>query len=314
MPAPYRYARVLDAHLRQMADELGRAYQLELAAGFSAAAAKAGDEAGKILRDIARIIDQGVGTRELVRAHTTIAEKGQDSVKRSYDQTVTARNKRRLGPYRDTIEPAINPKNRRFADGKLRQALGSRDFWEADARGIRFINVDLLNRKAKQWARLSAGAGGRGSGSRQQFEVRWGNLVVAALGLNMRPSPAFTIPKGYWVDPSGSPVGPGARGSARFFPMGEGPRSGARSHTSAVNDEGKRVRVPMQRRRVTRGIEARNFLDAGVRRIARELGPTYLRMHEDWYGKRISTVRPASQTFRVSVRRNPAAVGVLFGR
>ena len=314
MPAPYRYARVLDAHLVEMANDLGRAYNMELAAGFAAAADKATVEVSKVLKDIARIINAGVGRTELAKAHTTIARKAQDSVLRSYDQTVTARNKRRLGPYRDTIEPATNPKNRRFADGKLRQALGSREFWEADARGIRFINVSLLNRKAKQWARLSAGAGGRGSGSRKQFEVRWGNLVVAALGLNMRPSPAFTIPKGYWMDPSGGPVGPGARGTARFFPMGEGPRAGAKSHTTAVDDEGRRVRVPMQRKRVTRGIEARNFLDTGVRRIARELGPTYLRMHREWYGARISRVRPASQTFHVSVRRNPAQVGVLFGR
>lgn len=315
MPAPYRYARVLDSHLEQMANELGRAYRMELAAGFAAAATAATRETSKVLRDIARIIEQGVGTTQLVEAHTRLALNAQDSVLRSYDQTVTARNKRRLGAYRDTINPATNPKNIRYADGKLRSALAGRDFWAADARGLAIINVDVLNKKARQWARLSAGAGGRGSGSRKQFEVRWGNLVVAALGLNMRPSPAFLIPKGYWFDPgSGQPVGPGARGSSQFYPMGEGPRSRARTSTSALSDEGKRVRVPMQRKRVTRGIEARNFLDAGVRRIARDIGPTYVRMHRDWYGARISTVRPASQTFRVSTRRNPAAVGVLFTR
>lgn len=313
MPAPYRYAQMLDAHLRSMEQQVGQAYQMSLADGFAEAVAAATVEVSKIVRDIARVIESGVGKAELARAHETIARKGQDSVLRSYDQTVTGRNKRRLGPYRDVDYPANNPRNRRFADGKLRAALASQDFWEADAQGIRFINVDELNRKAKQWARLSAGAGGRGTGSRQRFEVRWGGLVVAALGLNMRPSPTFMIPKGYWFDPnSGQPVGPGARGSSQFYPLGEGPRASARQTTTAVTQEGTRVRIPLQRRRMTAGIQARNFLDAGVRRISRELGPTYERMHKDWFDKRIAHVRPSKQVIHVSVRKNPAAVGAFL--
>lgn len=313
MPAPYRYARMLDAHLVAMERQLAQAYQIELADAFVQAVAAAAGETGKVIRDVARVIESGVGAEQMRTAHQTIAQKGQDSVLRSYDQTVTGRNKRRLGPYRDVIDPARDPRNIRYADGKLRAALGDRAFWEADARGIRFINVTLLNRKARQWARLSAGAGGRGSGSRQRFEVKWGGLVVAALGLNMRPSPAFMIPKGYWIDPqSGQPVGPGTPGSSRFFPLGEGPRAGARSALMATDQEGKRHRVPLQRRRITRGIQARNFLDAGVRRIARELGPTYTRVHKEWFDTKVAHVRPASQTIKVSVRKNQAGVGVLY--
>jgi hypothetical protein len=302
---------MLDAHLVATSHDMGQAYNLALVDAFVAAVEAAGTEVGKVLRDITRVMASGVGDAQLAKAHETIARKGQDSVLRSYDQVVTARNKRRLGPYRDVIDPPSRPQNVRFANGKLRAALGAADFWEADAHGIRFINVDMLNHRARQWARLSAGAGGRGAGSKQRFEVKWGELVVASLGLNMRPSPSFVVPKGYWFDPeSGHPVGPGARGTSRFFPMGEGPRSGARSSLVGKNADGKKVRVPMQRRRVSRGIEARNFLDAGVRRIAREIGPTYERVHREWFETKVAHARPASQTFHVTVRKNLASVGV----
>lgn len=300
MPARYPYAR----RVQWAIDEYNHAAGAELAAGFAAAVDGATRETAKAVREIGRVIALGIAHSDLARAHQTIGAKAQDSVLRSYDQTVTARNKRRLGPYRDALEPARNPKNRRYAAGKLRAALGDPTFFEADHRGIRFINTDLLDRRARQWARLSAGAGGRGSGSRRKFEVRWSNLVVTSLGLNMAPSPAFIVPKGYWFDRAGGgPVAPGARGTAEFYPLGEGPRASARSSTTRRDSDGRAHRVPLQRRRISRGIEARNFLDAGVGRMARELGPTYERMYQDWFRRGVVTARPARATIHVTTRR-----------
>ena len=139
---------------------------------------------------------------------------------------------------------------RRYAGGALRRALNAEDFYEATSQGLSIINVDRLNREARHWARLNAGAGGVGKGSKRTFEVRASNLVLFTLGLGMAPRPAFGGPPGFWLDRgTGKAVkaDPGQVGNQEFHP---------------------KARTPKKR---TRGIEAANFLDAPLNRIARDL-------------------------------------------
>lgn len=276
---------------------LQRTYTAAIAQALADAVQGANTATAQTLQELGRVIQQGIAPQEFLTAHQTIGLAAQRAVLNSYAQVVTAR--KRVPSYRTEPDGA----NTRFAGGKLKAALSSPRFFVATPTGIQFINVDELDATARHWARLNAGAGAVGGGSRRTFDVRWSNLVVASLGLEMSPSPAFLIPRGYWWDAaSGQPAAPGATGTSEFYPLGTGPRSRARATLSAAGESG-RVNVPLQRRRVTGGIVARNFLDAGVARIATDLGPTYQRLYSDFYSRGLVGVRPARSTYHVTTHR-----------
>lgn len=282
---------------------LGQWANFDLVSVFAQAMLDANRSTARTLVELARVLETGVASNQMAAAHTTIAENAQRSVLKSYDQVVT----RRKGPAGRTPYrlAASSPQNERHAGGALRRALASPDFWEATATGIRFVNVELLDREASHWARLNAGAGSRGTGSRRSFEIRWSNLVVASLGMEMNASPSFAIPRGYWFDRgAGSPVGPGAmpNGHDEFYPIGEGPRRGT-SRVMGRDGEGRAQRVPLQRRRMSQGIRARNFLDAGVATIARELPQAYERVYADLFRTGVARVRPGRVISHVKTHR-----------
>lgn len=196
---------------------------------------------------------EGVSANKISRAHLRQAHHDIGvSAQRSTVQAFThRRNNRRTAP--DRIQ-ARDPRNRRFAGGALRRAIQSPDFFEATFEGLLWANVQRLNAEAKQWMRVNYGAGGIAGEAPGRFQVKWGNLVVATLGLRPNPRRAFRLPRGYWVGEGGQ------RGGNRFFPVGEQP-AGIRGRPS--------------RARMTQGIAASNFLDAGVRRIAHEFPVAY---------------------------------------
>lgn len=273
-------------------------FNAAIAQSFADAVATANSATAQTLQELGRVIQQGIAPSEFQRAHETIGVAAQRAVLNSYAQTVTAR--KRVASYRlgDT------GKNARYAGGKLKAALGAEGFFEATPEGIKFINVDLLDATARHWARLNAGAGPAGGGSRRTFDVRWSNLIVASLGLEMTASPPFLIPKGYWWNPgSGQPVKPGETGTSEFYPLGSGPRSTARKTISARREGVGRSNVQLQGRRVAGGIQARNFLDAGVARIAADLGPAYSRLYDDLYNRKLVSVRPARSVYHVTTHR-----------
>lgn len=187
---------------------------------------------------------------------------------------------------------ASNNRKKRYANGRLRRAIDSPLFFYVDARSIRFINTTILDKEAVHWRRLNFGTrGGAAIRPPAQFRIRWGKtsgggeLIAAAFGLDPDVRPAFRIPPGVWLEPG------------IFYPMGELPRGqrpeGAISAVSAREGAtARRVaaqRGPRRGRRArvgqwTRGIASTNFMDAGVERIAREIGPTYFRFIDDRFG------------------------------
>lgn len=193
---------------------------------------------------------------ERERIHREIAKLAQRSVIQSYAQLVTARE-----------GPASRSHYRvgagRLAGGVMLRALGRPDFVEAAADGIRFANTTMLDQQAKHWHRLAFGAEGRGQGSDVHFEVRWGSLVVGALGYDETPSPGFRLPAGLWINAEGKavPAGANPRGADRFFP---------------VMIFGGRQRGPQ-----SAGIEGRDFFAPGLRRIATE----FPRAYEQYYNR-----------------------------
>ena len=239
----------------------------------------------KQVAELAAAIERGAAPGERQIIHDRIAKQAQLSTLRSYDQTARRTNQQpgyRSGP---------NTKWRRYSGGRLRAALADPSFVSASPDGIEFGNIALLNKRAAQWARLNFGAGQRGSGSKPSTAVTINGLVVAALGLEEPARPGFMIPVGYFVNEEGTPIRPNAsRTGVAFYPAGTGDRR-YRGRTYEAAD-GKRRPIPMTARRTTRGIRARNFLDAGVARIAREIGPAYENLYRDLVERGEASVRP----------------------
>lgn len=303
MPTPLRLGEFrgdLTPYLNeaiQRATEQGMGMALDATAQAFARGVDAATSATSLqLTEIARAIDGGIIGADLATAHRAIGAAAQRSVLASYDQTVGRTDRSGAHGYRQT------GKFQRYSGGRLRAALASPDFWSADEDGIYFINVDLLNQRAAQWARINFGAGARGGGSRRSFDVRFSDLVVVSLGLNEAARPAFTIPTGYFTDGANGPIVAPDRSNPpgrAFYVYGTGPHARTRYVT---NDEGNRVRIPVVGRKATQGIRARNFLDAGVARIAREIPVQYKGIINQAYESGLSAVRPAPVTIKVITR------------
>lgn len=197
------------------------------------------------------------------RVHDDIGAAAQRSVVQAY----THRNPRRnLPPYRE----GNDPRQTRYAGGRLLRALQSPSFYEATPNGLRFINTSLLNREARHWRRLNFGAGAQGGPGPRSFPI---DLFQASIGLEPDRRPGFRLPPGFWLR-NGERVAPGRPGTAEFHP----------GRDSSANPA-----------MMTRGIRATNFLDAGVRRIANEIGPAYLNMYRQFYNDVQSRVRAEAQ-------------------
>lgn len=188
------------------------------------------------------------------QAHYKIGKAAQLSTQQGYVNRSAKRN---------TPSTRMNPRdarNRRYAGGALLRAIQAPDFFQATANGLEFINVNRLDKEARQWRRLNFGAGGVAGAAPGRSQVIWAGLVVAQLGLAPDPRRPFKIPKGYWINGND------------FYPRGEAPKGS----TKGARRQGSEM---------TAGIVASNFLDAGVARIATEFPLEYQRMYAELVAK-----------------------------
>lgn len=212
----------------------------------------------KMLQTLGRIFSKPeLDTARKTRLHQAIGERGQQAVLNSYAQVVTAR--KRVPSYRI---------GSRYAGGALQRAISSSNFFRADGDGLQFINAGQLDTEAKQWHRLNFGAGRRASEGRTRglYQIRWGGLVAATIGLDDGPSGPVFMPSGFWV--GGGEIGRPGTGKAA------GQQVRGKSTTSQMFMP---TRGPA--RFGTAGIAARRFLDTGVREIAKALPLAY----QDYY-------------------------------
>lgn len=233
--------------------------------GMTASMVDVSQARSQMLRNIGRIFaNRRVDTERKKRMHAEIGQRGQRAVLNSYAQAVTAHKK--VPSYR-----VGGGRKGRYAGGALRRAIGQSNFYEATATGLNFINRNELDKEAAHWHRLNFGAGDKaGKGRRAQvFQVRWGGLVAATLGLEDGPSPAFGLPVGFWIGGEGAAPGSGIPRVTKF---------GGGSH-QAFYPTGTTQRFP------TDGIAARRFLDTGVREIARELPRAYEGYYREIYAE-----------------------------
>lgn len=185
---------------------------------------------------------------------------------------------------RNIRDAAYRNRPDRFANGALLRAIQNRNFYQATSDGLRFINRRILDQEAQHWRRLNFGAGGAAGESPRRFNFEM--LAQASFGLAPDPRPAFVIPPGFWIR-SGERVRAGGPPAA-FFPRGGAAGVGARGRPSPL--------------RMTRGIRATNFLDAGIRRIANDLGPTMIGLYRDFYHDTSARTR-YEETYRVTAPR-----------
>lgn len=291
-----------------------RQLRVNMAKGIADAMADVNGRTHHALKELGRVFREGIAPDEFAKAHERLARGAQQAIINAYDQTVT-RAKTSNSAYRSEL----TGRNRRYAGGALRRALEHPNFVSADAQGFGIINVKILDEEAAHWARLNFGALPAGRGSRDTYQVRFSNLVVASIGLMEGPRPAFFIPRGYWWKPGEGPYSPSAsrKGQDEFYPIGTGPRKrnnpgdnqgrrgGDRRYRSTMRTgRDTQTRASYQRRKPTRGIKARNFLNAGLEYVAEDpregIGPTYKKLYEDLWKKEVvaQTGRWASDASR----------------
>ncbi len=207
-----------------------------------------GVEVSRQLNGISQAFKQS--TADPARRTEMFRKLGQDaqrSVSSSYGQFVT----RQEGPASRTH---YRQGEGRLANGVMRRALNNAQFFTASPDGLVFGNTAMLDREAKHWHRLAFGAGDRGEGSFEVYDVTLEGLTIAALGFNETESPAFYMPYGLFTDPTTGGVinaGKVARGGSQFKPSRPAPGR------------------PKWFK--TKGIQGKPFLEAGLRRLARDL-------------------------------------------
>lgn len=240
------------AALRNLRSSAISSVQADFVAGLQAAV-KAGAVQSRQLQTLAQALAADAIPRERrVAAFEQMGRNAQVSVRQAFTHR---RNRRRPNT------PGYRNRTTRNANGALLRAINSPQFYQATPNGLLFINRRVLDREANHWRRLNYGAGARAGERPRRF--RFEMLAQASFGLAPDPRPAFRMPPGVFLNGGGQAVrfSRERRGSEGFFPRrGGGP--------ATFN---------------TQGIQATNFLDAGIRRIANDLGPTMFGMYRQFY-------------------------------
>lgn len=248
---------------------------------------------GRALDDMVGIVASTFGavqrleSARFTSAHQQVGEAAIRSISAAYRNR---RFRRGAGRYREGD-------NR--LSGKLGKALSnSKAMVSADASSVSIINTSFLDREAAHWRRLNFGAGAGGAEgitAPARYAITWEGVAAGTLGLEAQPSPAFFIPRGYWME-GGRMVSPGEGRRGQFFPGNPSNRLGGATPGS--------LGVGMQAKKMTRGIASRNFLDAGVRRLANELPRAYAAIYADLYENARGTLENAARRAGVATTVN----------
>lgn len=246
---------------------------------------------------IGKVYGQAVRNKwvQITKIHQEVANQAINDMVAQYDSVRRSRKRGSSASYRQSD---------RFAGGLLRKALQSPLQAQATLDGVTFLNTTLLDNTAKQWARLNFGAGPRAglgttgartgqAGSSSSLVSRGANRFSAsaafledAVGqsipafdatLPYGPKGAFWIPKGVFLEGGGigTAVGPNKarRGMDAFHLFGA-----FESQVKKIPSDTKRGRVQqaslylkVNQRKLTQGVQAWGFLEAGVNSLARNL-------------------------------------------
>lgn len=151
--------------------------------------------------------------------------------------------------------------------GGLGRAVNSSKFGYADAHGIYFANVTVLNQEAKHWGRLNFGTkGGATITPNGVFRLRFNERIIGPpVGFRDQPRAAFYLPGGGFYDGAGDFSSP--KREFRGMSTGNVFQPGAVTLVKTVTrgGPGPKKTVRIKKRLPTVGIKSRHFLDAGLR-------------------------------------------------
>lgn len=172
---------------------------------------------------------------------------------------------------------------KRDAGGKLEKALKSRNMFVATKDGLLFINRQHLDIAARQWYRLNFGAGYVGQQGRRprSYSLSLFNTPGGKISLkDYQPSIGFKIPAGLWSKGGlGATVNlssvrlPGQARGDQLEPIGYIESKYGKGTTGKIKQAFAKQgvkRFPAMRKRISKGIRATGFLDAGISVISRE--------------------------------------------
>lgn len=236
------------------------------------------------VRIVAAGLEKELGNpADLQKVHARVAEDMRAAVKNSFEQTV----KSHPGSYRAG--------ENRLSGGMLKRAVMSSSLAIGTAEGIDYVDADRLDEEAAHWRRLNFGAYGTEVAGRKTevFQFRFDDIVLFSVGFKDRPRPAFSMPPGRFFNAEGDLV---AHSSSRFTGSGVSRTGMDRFYPGG----GRGNKVP-----ITRGITARNFLDAGLERMVRDLPIAYTTLVDSWLDDAVTSAKlPPKVNVRVGLGRN----------
>lgn len=249
-------------------NNLIRLVRAELASATRNAILAAGAEVNRQAASF--IAGMNVGAKgDLTRVHREIASDVRTAVRAAYATEVEA--KRGAAPYKRTSR----------LSGHLGRVVKRNDLARGDAGGVSFVPYVAWDKEAAHWRRMNFGAGQRAGDQPGPTQLRVFGQQIGILSLGLGPSPAFSLPPGFFVTPGGKNVlpDPGLRGQGSheaFYPNRKSPYTG----------------------QVTAGIQGRHFLEPGLEAIALGVRTKYPNMVQAWInagGRKAKAIRKVVQ-------------------
>lgn len=250
----------------------------------AAAATQLTGEAAEVMTTFATTLQKEYRNRRgrMTRMHQDIGLEAQQRVISAYSSRV---NPRGTPPYRATA----TGKYKRYAGGKMLQALSDPQFFSASYNGISFINNAVLDRKAKQWYRLNFGAGAEGRSGQykpKEYRIRFFDTAVGTISLKgYEPSKPYAIPSGFFVSPqSGKTVRAGGSRGDIFVPL----------RSSSAKTVRRKLPGPVPKRHLykggmSRGFGGFHFFDPGVAYIARAWPAASTALLNEWVSEAVAS-------------------------
>lgn len=275
--------RLVKSQLKKNVDEgVNFATALSVRDVISSAATGVNKETAETVGIIGKVYRQAIDDKwiQVSKINQQVAQQAIDDMLQQYDRV---RKRRPQGTARQPYR-----KNERFSGGLLRSALASPLQAQATVEGVTFLNTTLLDATAKQWARLNFGAGPRAGsgttgartgqgGSSYSLVSRGGNRFNAssafledAVGSSLPafnttlpygPKGAFWIPRGIFLEGNSTvAANRGRTGQDAFLPL-----------SSMSDAQRRKVAFVTSKRKLTQGVQAWGFLEAGVQSLATNL-------------------------------------------
>lgn len=250
-------------------------YQTGLRDILNQAVAQTTGEISLVLQTFSKTMEKEYRNRRgrLTAMHRDIGLQAQQKVITAYGSRV---NKKGTPGYRANA----SGRYKRYAGGKMLQALQDPNFFTASALGIGFINQSVLDRKAKQWYRLNFGAGPRGNSGAfkaKEYRLKFFQETVGSVSLKgMQPSGTYFLPKGFFVNPSGQSQGLGKSRGDIFVPIKS-------SSARTVQKKGGRAKKSnIWAGGPSQGFGGFHFFDPGIAHIARTWPTASLGVLNEW--------------------------------